>query len=417
MAEDQQSSSAATSIAYETAESASPDAALAVEEAAPAPFLPFALPDIDEAEIDAVVACLRSGWVTTGPTTRQFEHDFNAYLGGGLEVISVNSATAGLHLALEGLGIGPGDEVIVPTLTFTATAEVVRYLGAQPVFVDVDPVRMNISVEAVEAAITPRTRAIVPVHYAGLACDMDALQALARRHGLRVVEDAAHAFPTHYQGRLVGTLDSDATVFSFYANKTMTTGEGGMVVTRDPELARRVRLMRIHGISQDAFNRYVSRTPAWYYEVVAAGFKYNLTDIASAIGIQQLRKIDRFARRREQLAARYDAALADLPLLLPARPDGASTHAWHLYVVRLAAGAPLARDELINQLSQRGIGTSVHFIPLHRQPYWRDSCGLVPERFPVAEACFQAMVTLPLYTRLSDADQDRVIQALRELLA
>jgi dTDP-4-amino-4,6-dideoxygalactose transaminase len=405
---------------------------------AAAPFLPFALPDIDEAEIDAVVACLRSGWVTTGPATRQFEHDFAAYLGqADLQAISVNSATAGLHLALEGLGIGPGDEVIVPTMTFTATAEVVRYLGAQPVLVDVDPVHMNIDLAAVEAAITARTRAIMPVHYAGLACDMDALLALARRHGLRVVEDAAHAFPTRYKGRLVGTLGSDATVFSFYANKTMTTGEGGMVVTRDPELARRVRLMRIHGISQDAFNRYVSRTPAWFYEVVAAGFKYNLTDIAAAIGIQQLRKIDRFARRREHLARRYDAGLAGLPLCLPAWPapdhagtgtgigagvDGdaagaGSTHAWHLYVVRLAPGAPLGRDALIQALSERGIGTSVHFIPLHRHPFWRDACGLAPAQFPVAEACFERMLTLPLYTRMTDADQDRVIRALHELLA
>jgi dTDP-4-amino-4,6-dideoxygalactose transaminase len=400
-------------------------------DAAVEPFLPFALPDIDDAEIDAVVACLRSGWVTTGPTARQFEHDFAAYLnaaagtdegsgagtGTALHAISVNSATAGLHLALEGLGIGPGDEVIVPTMTFTATAEVVRYLGAQPVLVDVDPRDMNIALDAVEAAITPRTRAIMPVHYAGLACDMDALLALARRHGLRVVEDAAHAFPTRYRGRLVGTLDSDVTVFSFYANKTMTTGEGGMVVTRNAELARRVRLMRIHGISQDAFHRYVSRTPAWFYEVVAAGFKYNLTDIAAAIGIQQLRKIDRFARRREQLARRYDEGLAGLPLRLPAHAEASSSHAWHLYVVRLAPDAPLDRDALISALSQRGIGTSVHFIPLHRHPYWRDSCDLAPGRFPAAEACFERMLTLPLYTKMSDADQDRVIRAMHELLA
>jgi dTDP-4-amino-4,6-dideoxygalactose transaminase len=384
---------------------------------AAAPFLPFALPDIDEAEIDAVVACLRSGWVTTGPVTRRFEQDFGAYLGGDVQAIAVNSATAGLHLALESLGIGPGDEVIVPTLTFTATAEVARYLGARPVFVDVEPDRMTLSVAAVEAALTPRTRAIVPVHYAGLACDMDGLLALARRHGLRVVEDAAHAFPTRYNGHLVGTLDSDITVFSFYANKTMTTGEGGMVVTHDPDLAQRVRVMRLHGISQDAFDRYVSHTPAWYYEVVAAGFKYNLTDIASAIGIEQLRKIDRFAARRADLARRYHDGLADLPLHLPARPDGDSTHAWHLYVVRLAHGAPLGRDDLIGELARRGIGTSVHFIPLHRQPYWRDTYDLSRARFPVAEACYPRMLTLPLYTKMSDADQDRVIGHLRELLA
>ena len=384
----------------------------------PDAFLPFALPDIDDAEIDAVVACLRSGWVTTGPMTRQFELDFKAYLNDdALETIAVNSATAGLHLALESVGIGPGDEVIVPTLTFTATAEVVRYLGARPVFVDVEPERMTISVAAVEAAITPRTRAILPVHYAGLACDMEALLALARRHGLRVIEDAAHAFPTRRDGKLIGTLDSDMTVFSFYANKTMTTGEGGMVVTRDPVLAQRMRTMRLHGINRDAFDRYTSRTPAWYYEVVAAGFKYNLTDIASAIGIQQLRKIDRFAQRRAVLARRYHEGLRGLPLQLPALPGPGETHAWHLYVVRLAPSAPIGRDALIERLAARGIGTSVHFIPLHRQPFWRAACDLAPVQFPVAEACYDAMLTLPLYTRMRDTDQDRVIETLHALLA
>lgn len=395
---------------------------------AAAPFLPFALPDIGEEEIRAVETCLRSGWVTTGPTTRRFEAAFSDYLGGDVEAIAVNSATAGLHLALEAAGIGPGDEVIVPTLTFTATAEVVRYLGAHPVFVDVEPDTLNLDPDAAARAITPRTRAIVPVHYAGLACDMEAIGALAARHGLRVIEDAAHAFPAHSRGRLVGTLGSDATVFSFYANKTMTTGEGGMVVTRDPVLAERMRCMRLHGISRDAFDRYVSRTPAWHYEVVAAGFKYNLTDIASAIGIEQLRKIDRFQLRRAELAARYDAALAGLPLLLPARPrpSSGSTHAWHLYVVRLASDAPVERDDLIARLAGRGIGTSVHFIPLHRQPYWADyiaryrraeAGAAVPASYPVAEAAFASMLTLPLYTRMRDGDQARVIAALHDLLS
>lgn len=382
-----------------------------------APFLPFAVPDIGEEEIAAVVTCLRSGWVTTGPTARRFETAFRDYLGADVQAIAVNSATAGLHLALESLGIGPGDEVIVPTLTFTATAEVVRYLGAAPVLVDVDPRTLNMAPAAVAAAITARTRAIIPVHYAGLACDMDALLALAQKHGLRVLEDAAHAFPTRYQGRLVGTLTSDITVFSFYANKTMTTGEGGMVVVRDPDLARRIRLMRLHGISQDAFDRYTSTTPAWFYEVVAAGFKYNLTDIAAAIGIEQLRKIDHFLMRRSALAARYDAALADLPLQLPARAPGNSSHAWHLYVVRLHGNAPLQRDALILRLAQLGIGTSVHFIPLHRQPYWRSHCASAAQGFPVAEAAYATMLSLPLYTRMRDADQDRVITALRALLA
>lgn len=395
-------------------------------------FLPFALPDIGEEEIRAVEACLRSGWVTTGPVTRRFETAFRDYLGAEVEAIAVNSATAGLHLALEAAGVGPDDEVIVPTLTFTASAEVVRYLGARPVFVDADPHTLNLDPAAVAAAITPRTRAIVPVHFAGMAADMDAIGRLARRHGLRVIEDAAHAFPTRHRGRLVGTLDSDVTVSSFYANKTMTTGEGGMVVTRDPRLAERIRCMRLHGISRDAFDRYTARTPSWYYEVVAAGFKYNLTDIASAIGIEQLRKIDRFQQRRTMLAERYDAALAGLPLVLPARPEtgSGSTHAWHLYVVRLeraapgggdsADGAGIAhggRDALIARLAERGIGTSVHFIPLHRQPYWRDSYGLRAAEFPVAEAAFGAMLSLPLYTRMGDADQERVIVALHDLLS
>lgn len=390
-------------------------------------FLPFALPDIGEEEIRAVEACLRSGWVTTGPVTRRFETAFRDYLGATAEAIAVNSATAGLHLALEAAGIGPDDEVIVPTLTFTASAEVVRYLGARPVFVDSDPHTLNLDPAAVAAAITARTRAIIPVHFAGMAADMNAIGQLARRHGLRVIEDAAHAFPTHHRGRLVGTLDSDATVFSFYANKTMTTGEGGMVVTRDPRLAERMRCMRLHGISRDAFDRYVARTPSWHYEVIAAGFKYNLTDIASAIGIEQLRKIDRFQQRRADLAQRYDQALAGLPLVLPPRPaqGSGSSHAWHLYVVRLDQAlrqmsipgvAGSGRDALIAGLAARGIGTSVHFIPLHRQPYWRDICSLRSADFPVAEAAFETMLTLPLYTRMSDADQERVIAALHDLL-
>jgi len=382
------------------------------------PFLPFALPDIGEEEINEVVACLRSGWVTTGPKTRQFEAEFAAYLGGGVETVSLNSATAGLHLALEALGIGPGDEVIVPTMTFTATAEVVRYLGAIPVLADVDPDTLNLTAAAIAAAITERTRAVIPVHYAGLPCDMDAILKVAAAHDLRVVEDAAHAFPTMYQSRLVGTLASDATVFSFYANKTMTTGEGGMVATRDPAVAARIRLMRIHGIRQDAFARYTSTTPSWFYEVVAAGYKYNLTDIAAAIGVQQLRKIDRFQARREQLAANYAKGLKGLPLRLPADAEAGSgsRHAWHLYVVRLLADAGISRDTLIARLCEHGIGSSVHFIPLHRHPVWRSSCGRPNAAFPAAEKSFATMLSLPLYTKMSDADQQRVIEALRVIL-
>ncbi|WP_024301268.1 DegT/DnrJ/EryC1/StrS aminotransferase family protein [Pseudogulbenkiania sp. MAI-1] len=380
-------------------------------------FLPFALPDIGEEEINEVVDALRSGWVTTGPKTKQFEADFAQFLGGEVEAIAVNSATAGLHLALEAVGIGPGDEVIVPSYTFTATAEVVRYLGAHPVVVDVDPVTFNIRPDAIRTAITAKTKAIMPVHFAGLACDMDAILAIAREHKLKVIEDAAHALPTTYKGQLIGTLGSDATVFSFYANKTMTTGEGGMVVSKDKDLIARCKVMRLHGISRDAFDRYVSKTPAWYYEVIAPGFKYNMPDIAAALGIHQLKKIGRFHQQREAMAARYDAELAGLPLILPSRPAQASDqHAWHLYPVRIKPDAGVNRDDFIVRMAEKGIGCSVHFIPLHRQPVWRDGYQLKNADFPVADAAFEAEVTLPLYTRMTDADQTRVIAAVREIL-
>jgi dTDP-4-amino-4,6-dideoxygalactose transaminase len=381
------------------------------------PFIPFALPDIGEDEIAEVVDTLRSGWITTGPKTRRFEEDFTAYLGDpGLHSMAVNSATAGLHLALEALGIGPGDEVITTTHTFTATAEVVRYLGADVVLVDIDPATLCIDVAAVEAAITPRTKAVIPVHYAGLAADMATLLPLARRHGLKVVEDAAHALPTTCGGQLVGTLGSDVTVFSFYANKTMTTGEGGMVVTRDAAIAKRVQVMRLHGINRDAFDRFTAKVPSWYYEIVAPGFKYNLTDIASAMGIHQLRRSRGFQATRAAIAARYDAAFADLPLITPPQPASGDTHAWHLYVLRLADGAKLARDGLIDGLYAAGIGCSVHYIPLHLQPYWRERYALTPERFPHSQHAYERMLSLPLYTRMDDSQVERVIAAVRSLL-
>ena len=382
------------------------------------PFLPFALPEIGEEEIAEVVDTLRSGWVTTGPKAKRFEQDFAAFLGApGLEAVAVNSATAGLHLALEALGIGPGDEVITTTHTFTATAEVARYLGADVVLVDVDPATLNIDPARVEAAITPRTKALVPVHYAGLAADMPALLALARRHGLKVVEDAAHALPASCGGALVGTLASDATVFSFYANKTITTGEGGMVVVRDPSVAARIRVMRLHGISRDAFDRFTAKTPSWYYEIVAPGFKYNLTDIAAALGIHQLRRARDFQRRRAEIAARYDEAFAGLPLVRPARPAAGDLHAWHLYVLRLADAAPLGRDAFIERLFALGIGVSVHYIPLHLQPYWRDRYRLSATAFPASQRAYETCVSLPIYTRMTDADVDRVVEAVRQALA
>jgi len=381
------------------------------------PFLPFALPDTGEEEIAQVSEAIRSGWVTTGPKAKRFESDFASFLGDErLHCMAVNSATAGLHLALEALGVGPGDEVITTTHTFTATAEVARYLGADVVLVDIDPRTLCIDMNQVEAAITTRTKAVIPVHYAGLAADMTALMAIARKHGIKVVEDAAHAFPTTSAGRLVGTLDSDFTVFSFYANKTISTGEGGMVVTRNAALAERVKIMRLHGINRDAFDRFRSTTPAWYYEVVAPGFKYNMTDIAAAMGLAQLTKLPRFLERRQHLAARYREQLSELPLLLAPEPPAGETHAWHLYVIRLQETARLGRDALIQALSDRGIGTSVHYIPLHRQPYWRDRYSLSADMFPHSEAAYQRMLSIPLFTAMTDADQDRVITALHELL-
>ena len=382
------------------------------------PFLPFALPDIGEAEIAEVVDTLRSGWVTTGPKARRFEDDFTAFLGDpSLHSLAVNSATAGLHLALEACGIGPGDEVITTTHTFTATAEVVRYLGADVKLVDIDPATLCIDPAAVERAIGPKTKALMPVHYGGLAADMPVLLDIARRHGLRVIEDAAHALPATSNGRLIGTLGSDATVFSFYANKTITTGEGGMVVTRDAGMAARMRTMRLHGMSRDAFDRFTAKVPSWYYEIVAPGFKYNLTDIAAAIGIHQLRRADEFRARREAIAMQLNDSLAGLPVVLPPAATSGDIHAWHLYVLRLADAAPLGRDALIEQLFAAGIGCSVHYIPLHLQPYWRDRYGLAAADFPHSQHAYERMLSLPIYPRMSDADVGRVHAALRSALS
>lgn len=380
-------------------------------------FLPFALPDIGEEEINEVVDALRSGWVTTGPKTKQFEADFKAYLGGDVEALAVNSATSGLHLALDAVGVKTGDEVLVPTLTFTATAEVVRYLGAHPVFVDCDPNTLNIDISKIEKKITDKTKAIVPVHFAGLACDMDSIIAIARKHNLKIVEDAAHAFPTRYKGKLIGTLDSDVTVFSFYANKTMTTGEGGMVVSRDKSIIDRMKVMRLHGISRDAFDRYQSKTPAWYYEVIEPGFKYNLPDICAALGLQQLKKINNFYKKRLAMANKYEAELSDLPITLPPNAEGNSTHSWHIYPIRLKEDCGIGRDEFIVKMSEKGIGCSVHFIPLHKQPIWRDSYELIPEDFPEAEHAYKHILSIPLFTKMTNEDQNNVIKAIKEIFA
>ena len=388
----------------------------------PLPFLPFALPEIGEDEIAEVVDTLRHGWVTTGPKARRFEQDFAAFLGGadpvpGLEAIAVNSATAGLHLALEAVGVGPGDEVITTTHTFTASAEVARYLGADVRLVDIDPATLCIDPAAIEAAITPRTRAIVPVHFAGRAAEMGEILAIARRHGLKVVEDAAHALPTTHAGQMIGTLASDVTVFSFYANKTITTGEGGMAVTRDAQLAARMKVMRLHGINRDAFDRFTAKVPSWYYEIVAPGFKYNLTDIAAALGIHQLRRAREFRDARARIAAHYDALLADLPLVLPPQPAAGDLHSWHIYVLRLREDAPVGRDAVIEALFAAGIGSSVHYIPLHQQPYWRERYGLRAEDFPHSQKAYESTFSLPLYSRMTLADAERVAAVLRGVLA
>ncbi|KAB2868029.1 MAG: DegT/DnrJ/EryC1/StrS aminotransferase family protein [Burkholderiaceae bacterium] len=381
------------------------------------PFLPFAMPDIGDEEIAEVVDTLRSGWVTTGPKAKRFEADFAAFLGdASLHCIAVNSATAGLHLALEALGIGPGDEVITTTHTFTATAEVVRYLGADVKLVDIDPATLNIDPRLIEGAITPKTKAIIPVHYGGLAADMPAILDIARRHGLEVVEDAAHALPTTSGGRLVGTLASAAAVFSFYANKTITTGEGGMLVTRNAALAKRAQVMRLHGMSRDAFDRFTAQVPSWYYEIVAPGFKYNLTDIAAALGLQQLKKAHAFAQRRAQIAQRFNVAFARLPVLTAPEPPAGESHAWHLYPLRLRDDAPIGRDAMIERLFARGIGCSVHYIPLHQQPYWRERYGLTAAMFPHSQRVYERQLSLPIYTRMSDADVERVVDAVRGAL-
>ncbi len=379
-------------------------------------FIPFSLPEIDNAEINEVVDTLKSGWLTSGPKTQIFESNFKSFVGGKVESIAVNSATAGLHLALEALGVGYGDEIITTTLTFTATAEVARYLGADVRLVDVNPVTLNINPDEIRRVISSKTKVIIPVHYAGLSCDMDEILSIAEEFDLKVVEDAAHALPTTYKNKMIGSLQSDATVFSFYANKTMTTGEGGMVVTYNSDLAKRIKIMRLHGIDRDAFDRFQSKKPAWYYEVIAPGFKYNMTDIAAAIGIQQLKKLPRFLKRRKYLAKRYLSSLANLPLILPADDIDGGSHSWHLFVIRLQDNVKMNRDELVQFLNDKGIGSSVHYVPLHRQPYWRDKYSLSVDMFPEADKAYYSMVSIPLYTRMTDEQQDRVINALHDAL-
>lgn len=383
------------------------------EEAAPA-AIPFARPDIGEEEIAAVVDTLRSGWLSVGPKAVAFEEAFARAVGAPY-AISASSATAGLHLGLDALGIGPGDDVLVPTLTFTATAATVCHVGATPRLVDCEPDTLNMCPADAARKWTPRTKLLVPVHFAGHACDMDALGALAASHAAPVMEDAAHALPASYRGRRVGSL-SRLTVFSFYATKNLATGEGGMVTTADAELAERIRRRRLHGMTRDAWKRY-SDSGTWRYDVAYPGYKYNLTDINAALGLVQLRRLTSMQAERRRVVAAYQHLLADVEALeLPTtRPE--IEHAWHLFVVRLHLDRlRVGRDEVIRELTAARIGTSVHFIPLHELSYYRDHLGATAADVPVAAREWQRVISLPLYPTLSDASVARVAETLRAIL-
>jgi perosamine synthetase len=361
-----------------------------------------------------------SGWLTTGARTKEFERQFGEYVGSP-HAVAVNSATAALHLALDALGIAGGDEVIVPTWTFAASAEVVTYLGARPVLVDVDRETLNASLETVVAGITPRTRAVIAVHFAGRPMAIRQLVTEMDRRGVSVIEDTAHAFPVRVGGRsgpMVGTIGAIG-AYSFYATKTITTGEGGMLVTSNPGLADRARLMSLHGISRNAWNRY-TEAGSWYYEIEAPGFKYNMTDLAAAIGLVQLSRAQELLKARRELVAAYTTRIANSEasdlLELPADEDDGS-HAWHLYIVRLVLEhVTIDRAQTIEGLKKLGIGTSVHFIPLHMHPYYRREWGYRTADFPVATTEFERVISLPLWPGMSTADVDRVVAGLEQVL-
>ena len=377
-------------------------------------FLSFSPPLIGEEEIQEVIDTLRSEWITTGPKTRRFEQELAAFLGADA-ALAVSSATHAMLVGLAAMGVAAGDEVITTPLTFCSTVHVIEQLGAKPILADVEPDTLTIDPEQVERAITPRTKVLLPVHLYGHACEMDSLLALARRHELRILEDAAHAIPTRYKGRMVGTL-GDLTAFSFYATKNLTTAEGG-ALTGDAELVEQARIWSLHGMSRDAYRRYTA-AGSWFYEVVLPGFKCNMTDIAAALGLGQLRKLPEFQKRRRRLVALYGQGLADAPEIeLPTEgPDVES--AWHLYPIRLnLATLTIDRARFIEELKARNIGASVHFIPVHLHPYYRDKYGYRPHDFPVAHANYHRLVSLPLNLRMSDADATDVVSAVRDIVA
>ena len=359
------------------------------------------------------MGALRSDWLTTGPKTQRFEKEFARYVG-ARGALALNSCTAGLHTTLVALGIGPGDEVITTTMTFAATVNVIEHVGARPVLVDVEPDTLNIDPVQVERAITPRTKAVIAVHYAGHPADMDPIEELARVHGLAVIEDAAHSIPAWYKGRMIGSGDNP-TAFSFYATKNLTTGEGGML-TGSPEFLERARPVSLHGMTRDALRRY-EKGGSWRYEIQAPGFKYNMTDIQASLGLAQIRKLERFDQRRREVVAAYDRAFACEPALEIPVERAEVYHAWHLYVLRLNPEAlTIGRDQFIDELTARNIGTSVHFIPVHTHPYYRDRYGYAPDAFPVAYSNFERMLSIPLNPRLDGEDVNDVIAAVLDVV-
>jgi perosamine synthetase len=376
------------------------------------PSIPFHRVPVGDEEARAVAEVIRSGWMTMGPKTFEFEQEFAKYVGAS-HAIAVSTGTAALHLALEASGIRSGDEVLLPTTTFTATAEAVIYLGARPVLVDIDPVTMNFDPEDAALRITPRTKALIPVHLGGQPCNLDEIQQLARANDLRVIEDAAHALPSDYRGKRIGQI-SEFTCFSFYATKTLTTGEGGMVTTANPAAAERMRLMRLHGIEHDAWKRYRGNG-SWRYEVLEAGFKYNLTDLQSAIGLVQLRKCDEMQQARKSIAERYTEAFTLLDELVVPQVFSDRSTSWHLYVLRLQQRhMRLNRDSFVRLLNERGVGCSVHFIPLHLHAYYQRAYGYRAGDFPSAEQQYSNCFSLPIFPGMTDQEIQHVIRAVRE---
>lgn len=376
-------------------------------------FLPFSLPDIGEKEIEEVVQALKSGWITTGPRTREFEQRLGAYVGAH-HAIAVNSCTGALHVALAAIGIGPGDEVITSPLTFCSTANVIVHLGATPVFADIGD-DYNVDPVEIEKHITPRTKAIIPVHYSGQPCQMDEILACAREHKLWVIEDAAHAIGAKYRDRMVGTI-GDVTAFSFYAIKNMTTAEGGMITTDHDELAEKMRLFSLHGISKDAWKRYTSEG-SWYYEVVYAGYKYNMTDIQAALGIHQLDRLEHFLEARRRYVALYNEAFAEMPELRTPIVRTGVRHAWHLYVIQLdLERLTINRAQFIEALRAENIGTSVHFIPVHLHPYYRERFGFKRGDYPKTETVYDRIVSLPLYPKMTEEEVRDVIDAVTRVV-